>query len=276
MKDFNETKEIASKLVGIYAACVVGGLFPGVAAFVARPENMSIGEAVFGGVFFTLMTPISIVVGATGILGNTVYGIFAMPRAIIKDLVQKDKQTTEITPVLSSTKIIEEGLSKKPSDDRASSQRPLHTPDNSTSLQNVAIRYESKPNLFLYTKHTREYLKSLEEKETIKEKIEKLLTSLQEAGDALTQKELAALEQFEDAITANYVEYPVFLREHLYNIKTLTTLSRMEDPFTRAPFKFSEVQSARILLEKFDEVLEDITLNHTVLRENTTLRTASI
>ena len=184
MKDFKATKKIATNLAGTYAACVVGGLFPGICFIVVKPENMSTGEAIFGGITFTLMTPISIAVGAGGILANTVYGIFALPRAIIKDLVQKDKQTTEITPVLSSTKIIGEGLSKKSSDDRASSQRPLHTPDNSSSLQSIAIRYESKPNLFLYTKHTSEYLKSLEEKETIKETVIEAVSRGANLGDA--------------------------------------------------------------------------------------------
>jgi hypothetical protein len=293
MKDFKATKKIATELVGIYTACVVSGLFPGVSAIVVRPENMSIGEAIGGGIFFTLMTPITIAMGAGGILANTMYGIVALPRAIIKDLTQKDKPTiskntsktsSEVTQIQYSTNIIQQKLTIEPRQVGIAQSQfvtqhqelSLHTPGNNSSFQAVAIRHKSKPNLSLYTKHTREYLKSMEGKETIKEKIEQLFASLQAAGDALTQKELAALEQYTDAITANYVEYPVFLRDHFYDVETLEKLSKKEDPFTREPFEFSEVQSARILSEKFDEVLEEIMLNHPVLLESMTLLTASI
>jgi hypothetical protein len=121
-------------------------------------------------------------------------------------------------------------------------------------------------NLSIYSQHIQAYIKGLKGKETFKNKIDTLKEFLKAAEDQLTENENKQLEEFKDPITFKYMTIPVFLNDKFYDLSTLEKMNN-KDPFSKEKFNLSEIQSGRILIDKFNQVIEKIEQNHPALKE---------
>jgi hypothetical protein len=103
-----------------------------------------------------------------------------------------------------------------------------------------------------YSKHMQGYLATFKDKIPLSKRIEEVLQSVPEAEERFAE--------FIDPITESYMDIPVSLNEKYYNLDTLRTWHAQNkgDPLTREPFTLGEIQSARQLYNKADELVKQV------------------
>jgi hypothetical protein len=222
-------------------------------------RDRSILLSLIGLLLAITVSPVRIIWGGILILCNLLWGVFALPRAMRVDYQRSDPYSG-ISLYDAAEDFVEEmsGMGSL-------FEQPNTTPTTSSLPE--------KENSSPYSVHTTAYLKDIAKKPSFEEKINNLIEFLKENNDELTDADLNDLERFKDPIMLYpYMKTPVCLNEVYYDLDSLLKLPIINptdrerlDPMKRANFKLSEIQSARNLINEFEEVLKNIKNRHITL-----------
>ena len=137
-----------------------------------------------------------------------------------------------------------------PQEPSAAAWQPLYTPTagaNHTPAPSSTLANGNETlTLSNCSLHVQEYVLNQTKKSKLSDRVKAL---------DLTDAEEELFEKFKDPISFDYMDVPVSLHETFFDITTVLSLTKQENPCTRVSFKPLEIQSARGLVNECEEAI---------------------